>query len=417
MSTIESYTFDVRREPLVRPFGFKGGYFTEKWLVETTIHTDSGAEANGIGGLAVLWSAPELFFSRSEVGGNLLMASVAEEAVRMSTGRNTLNPVRLVEELIDPLWRYARTVTGIKSIPQTFVLNALVSLDTALWCMEAAVTGKGFDDLVTERYPQVLSERQSKLTRMPLIGFTTSESEVKDLLKAGAVVLKIKLGHPGNQTEMLEKDLARIETISRICRDYRTPHSASEEIMLYLDANGRYQTPEGVQRLADGIERMGVTDRVLVLEEPYPPESNESVASLPFRVAADESVHSPRDIEDRIALGYKAFALKPAGKTLSMTLEMASAAENSGCVLYVADSACTPRMVEWNKNVAARLPAFPELRIGAFESNGFQVYRSWERMMAAHPAVGAKWVVPDDEVFTLDGEYYERSGAVFETWS
>ncbi len=416
MSKIESYSLDVRREELVRPFGFKGGYFTEKWIVETKLTDEEGATATGIGGLAVLWSAPDLFFSRSEVGGNLIMAVVAEEAARMVRGRTTLNPVRLLETIVDPLVRYAREITDIKKLSETFVLNALVSLDTALWCLEAATSGKGFDDMVTGHYPRVLSERQSKLTRMPLVGFSTTEEEVRNLLDAGNVVLKIKLGQPGDQADMLEKDLTRLKTLAELSGEYRTPYSESGHIMLYLDANGRYTERETVQRLADGIERMGITSRILLLEEPYPPDSTESVVQLPFRVAADESVHSVRDVRKRIEQGYRAFALKPAGKTLSMTLEMASEAVKEDCLLYVADSACTPRMVEWNKNVAARLPSFPELKLGAFESNGFQIYRSWESMMLGHPATGSVWVEPRDEIFTLDGEYYARSGAVFETW-
>ena len=30
--SIQSVDLDVAREPLVRPFGFKGGFFREKWL-------------------------------------------------------------------------------------------------------------------------------------------------------------------------------------------------------------------------------------------------------------------------------------------------------------------------------------------------------------------------------------------------
>ena len=62
MLEIESYRFNLEREPLAKPFHFKGGFFTEKWVLVTSITSRGGIQATGLGGLAVLWSDPEVFF-------------------------------------------------------------------------------------------------------------------------------------------------------------------------------------------------------------------------------------------------------------------------------------------------------------------------------------------------------------------
>ena len=52
-------------------------------------------------------------------------------------------------------------------------------------------------------------------------------------------------------------------------------------------------------------------ERIVVLEEPFAEENTCDVRGLPVMVAADESAHSPEDVKKRIALGYRAIALKP----------------------------------------------------------------------------------------------------------
>jgi hypothetical protein len=61
MLEIKSYRFNFEREPLVKPFTFKGGFFTEKWVLVTSLTSRSGMQATGLGGLAVLWSDPDVF--------------------------------------------------------------------------------------------------------------------------------------------------------------------------------------------------------------------------------------------------------------------------------------------------------------------------------------------------------------------
>jgi hypothetical protein len=95
-------------------------------------------------------------------------------------------------------------------------------------------------------------------------------------------------------------------------------------------------------------------------------------------------------------------------------LEMVAAADRFGLHPFVADNACVPILVDWNKNMAGRLPAFPGLQGGIMETNGLENYgsRAWQRMLAEHPCAGARWLVPEGGGFALDDDFYTRSGGV-----
>jgi L-alanine-DL-glutamate epimerase-like enolase superfamily enzyme len=154
-------------------------------------------------------------------------------------------------------------------------------------------------------------------------------------------------------------------------------------------------------------------EQIIVLEEPFPEEVETDVSDLPVRVSADESLHRVNDINKRIDLGYRAMTLKPAGKTLSLCFEMGLAAYKRNVPCYVADSSCIPVLVDWNKNVAARLGTLPELKVGMIESNGAQFYRNWENLLQQHPAHGAQWLRPRNGIFYLDNNFYKTSGGIF----
>ena len=81
---------------------------------------------------------------------------------------------------------------------------------------------------------------------------------------------------------------------------------------------------------------------------------------------------------------------------------------------FCADLTVSPLLVEWNKNVAARLAPFPGLGIGLIETNGHQNYRNWETMRGYHPRAGAPWARTQRGVFELDADYYAQSGAVLQ---
>ncbi|MEP7258222.1 MAG: L-alanine-DL-glutamate epimerase, partial [Flavitalea sp.] len=79
---------------------------------------------------------------------------------------------------------------------------------------------------------------------------------------------------------------------------------------------------------------------------------------------------------------------------------------------FCADLTVNPILVEWNKNIAARLPPLPGLKTGLLETNGKQNYKYWDKMCSYNPANGASWTQINKGVFTLDREYYRESGGI-----
>ncbi len=154
---------------------------------------------------------------------------------------------------------------------------------------------------------------------------------------------------------------------------------------------------------------IGTFDQIALIEEPFPEEFD--IGDLPVRIAADESAHTDKDALARMQMGYRAMALKPIAKTLSMTLKIARLAHERGVPCFCADLTVNPILVEWNKAVAARLAPFPGL--GLVETNGHQNYRDWERMRSYLPLPAAVWTRATKGVFQLDADYYARSGGLF----
>jgi L-alanine-DL-glutamate epimerase-like enolase superfamily enzyme len=226
--------------------------------------------------------------------------------------------------------------------------------------------------------------------------------------------MKIKIGQPGTQAEMLEKDKARLSAIHAAIGGARTPHTANGKLPYYFDANGRYESKDLLLRLLDHAKAIGAFDQIALVEEPFPEELEIDISDIPARVAADESAHTDKDALARIQMGYKAIALKPIAKTFSMSLKIAQLAHERGVPCFCADLTVSPLLVEWNKNVAARLAPFPNLGLGLVETNGHQNYRNWETLRSYHSAPNAPWAQTKRGVFELDADYYARSGGVFE---
>ena len=411
---IDKADLDVSRQALVHPFGFKGGCFTEKWLTHVRLDSISGQTASSLGSLAILWADANVFLAHTETGGNLIMAAMLEYALMHAQGLRFNTPLDLLDQVFEPVHAYGRAITGRKDLSPTFTLNALVGLDNAAWVLCARERNMSvLDELVPTDLLPALRCRHDVLGIIPLISYALSTDHVEALAREGHAVFKIKIGAPGDVDEMLAKDKKRLSEIHAVLRDVRTPHTDCGMALYYLDANGRYPDAEHMLRLLDHAERLGMRDRILVLEEPYSEHSTQAVGDLGVRVAADESLHNMAALRQRIDLGYTAAALKPAGKTLSMTLRMVAEAHKHGIPCFVADSACVPRLLEWNKNVAARLPALPGVKIGLIESNGAQHYRSWQKMIDEHSCAGAPWIIPEQGVFQLDDDFFRQSGGVF----
>ncbi len=412
--TVKKYRFDFVREPLIRPFRIKGSSFTEKWTLVTALESSRGARAIGLGGTAVLWSDPAVFHSFSEAGGNGIMALMAERAAQLSLGREFLTPIEVIESIFPALHEYGRQMTGNPRLTKTFTLNTLVSLDLALWILYRAENGgRDFDSLVPPSCREALSCRAGQIAHVPVVSYDYPLEDLLRLVDGGHFILKIKLGQGGSPEEMLHKDGLRLREIHQALKDRNTPFSQNGKLIYYLDANGRYPDKTSLRRLVEMADREGMLDQIALVEEPFPEEVKVDVWDLPIRVAADESLHDESSVAERADLGYRALAMKPAGKTLSMSFKMAAEAHRRAVPCFVADNACIPVLVEWNKNFAARLDPFPGLSMNFLESNGEQNYRDWDRMVAEHPCAGAGWIRPAGGVYRLDEDFYRSSGGIF----
>ena len=108
-------------------------------------------------------------------------------------------------------------------------------------------------------------------------------------------------------------------------------------------------------------------------------------------------------------------ALKAIAKTLTMTMKIARAAYERNIPCFCADLTVNPILVEWNKNVAARLESFPGMgSLGLVESNGHQNYRNWNTMLDYHPRKDASWVHVNNGVYELNDEFYRTGGGIFD---
>jgi hypothetical protein len=387
---------------------------TEKWQIACYLESDSGQRAVGLCSQSVLWSDPAVFAACSEAAGNALMYAMLDEALRRVQDNSFRNPIELLHHLFPGTLEYGRRVTGKSDLRETFALMSLVSLDNAAWLLFAAENGIGsYDEMIPPEFQNLLTHRHRKIASVPLISYSVPLQQVRDLAAAGFFFLKIKIGQPGDPEEMLKKDKERLRQIHEAIGAIENPHIANGRPLYYLDANGRYQRKDHLLKLLDYAGTIGAYDQIAVVEEPFPETSEEDVSDFEVLIAADESAHTDRSARARIQMGYSALAVKGAAKTLSMTLEILQVAQEYGIPCFCADSAAIPILVDWNKNLAARLAPFPGLAMGLLESNGPQNYARWKELTAYHPCAGASWTIPADGVFHLDADFYARSGGIY----
>lgn len=404
------------REPLVRPFGFKGGYMTEIWQTVALMESGSGMRQVGVGTQNVLWSDAAVFADHSETGGNALMYALTERALQMVEGQSFTSPVELLEQVWRDVLDYGTSVTNNPKLRETFALNALVPFDNAAWLLYAHENGIGsFDEMIPEAYRPGLSYRHAHVASIPTIGTTIPVEEMEELVEDGYFFLKLKFGSPGTQQEMLEKDKERLTLIHRAIGETETTATESGKIPYYIDFNGRYESKDTVMRLLDHARQIGAFDQIAVLEEPFPEEMTIDVSDVPVPVVADESAHTEADVVERIEMGYGGIALKAAAKTLSMTMKMAQVAHERGVPCFVADLTVNPILVDWNKNVAARLAPFPGFKVGLLENNGRQNYLRWEEMRKHHPYGFAEWTEAKNGLFETDATFFQLSGGILAT--
>lgn len=403
------------REKLIRPFGFKGGYLTELWQVASKLNSASGISKTGIATQSVLYGDADLFASRTEAEGNELMYTVVKNALEMIRQTPFTTPVDLLDAIFPELVDRAKKITGKDDLNINFVYNALISTDNAAWLLYAAENKyKNFDEMIPAVYKSGLSHRNDKIAIMYQVPYGMPMQYLKDAAAAGYFVFKIKTGHPGRQIEMLQKDMERLTQIHEVLKNLRTNQTASGKLIYTMDANARYERKELLLRYLDHARKIGAFEHILFYEEPLTESNDENVSDLGVRIAADESVHDEACAVRRIEQGYGAMVLKGIAKTLSLSMKIAKLAAEKQIPCLCADLTVNPILVDWNKNLTARLMPFPGIGMGFMETNGDMNYRNWKNMLGHHPLTGASWTQAKNGVFELNDEYYERSGGIFE---
>ena len=388
--TVAFSGLSCEHEPLVRPFGFKGGYLSELWQAIACLESQSGVRGIGLGTQSVLWSDAAIFTSRTEKDGNELMLSLTRRALELAKGRSFTTPFGLLDDIFPEVLAYGRKLSGRSDLRPTFALNALVAVDNAAWVLYARENGfTTFDEAVPGEWRGGIPAHHGRCAMIPLLTYGTPLDEVRRLVAEGCFFFKIKIGQPGTQEEMLMKDCARVSELHEVLEEVRTSDSDSGRACYYFDANGRYERKETLLRFVDHLKRIGAYERTVLVEEPFDEFNEIDVHDIPLRLVADESAHTVEDAERRMDMGYRAMALKPIAKTMSMSLKIAAAAAKRNVPCFCADLTVNPVLVEWNRAVAERLPQFPGLGdLGLLESNGAQNYRNWERMKADVPCGG-----------------------------
>ncbi|MEP6756149.1 MAG: hypothetical protein ABJA67_11665 [Chthonomonadales bacterium] len=130
-----------------------------------------------------------------------------------------------------------------------------------------------------------------------------------------------------------------------------------------------------MHRLIDHLGKIGALEQTILLEEPFPEHDQTDVRQFPILIVADESAGLPAETIEKLDQGYGAVALKPAAKTLSVSLQVAKICRERGAHAFCADLTVNPILVDWNKNVAGRLAPLPGFSGGLLETNGFQNYK------------------------------------------
>lgn len=167
-------------------------------------------------------------------------------------------------------------------------------------------------------------------------------------------------------------------------------------------------------RFLDHTKKIGAFEHIVFIEEPLTERNEENVADVGIRVAADESAHDDSGTLRRLEQGYGALALKGIAKTLSISMKMAKLADERKVPCLCADLTVNPILIDWHKNLAARIAPFPGLDMGIMETNGHLNYLKWQTMVSYHPRKGSSWMKAQKGVFELNDEFYKKSGGIFE---
>ncbi|MDP3469917.1 MAG: enolase C-terminal domain-like protein [Daejeonella sp.] len=406
---------DFEREKLIRPFGFKGGYLTELWQVASRMQSESGVSGIGIGTQSVLYGDADLFSRHSETVGNAMMYDLVNKSLEHVKKTPFKTPIELIDKILPFVVQDGKKITGKQDLNLNFVYNALVGVDNAAWITYAAENKfSSFETMIPEPYKKALSHRNEKIAIMYQIPYGMPMEDLKNAVKQGYFVFKIKTGAPGSQSEMLKADMSRLSLIHETLKNMRTGQTPDGKLIYTMDANARYEKKETLLRYLDHARKIGAFDQILLIEEPLNENNDESVADIDLRIGADESVHDEQSAIKRLDQGYKVMVLKGIAKTLSLSVKIAKLAADRNVPCMCADLTVNPILIDWNKNLAAHLAPFPVINMGMMETNGDMNYVNWKNMVNYHPAAHASWMIPKNGVFELNSDFYERSGGIFE---
>lgn len=413
--TLTDTASTFEREALVRPFGFKGGYLTELWQVISRLRSSSGKEGVGLATQSVLYGDAALFSSLSETEGNTLMYGVTMEAMKIAKTMSFHNPVELLELVLRQFAESASVITGRDNLNANFIYNALVSVDNAAWLLYAAENGYlSFDEMIPSEYKNAVSHHNDKIAIMYQVPYGMPMTELEAAVDQGYFVIKIKTGAPGSQEDMLQADMDRLSLIHTTLQHKRTSNTETGRLWYSMDANARYEKKETLLRYLDHAEKIGAMEQVLLYEEPLIESNREEVGDIGIRIAADESAKDEQSALQRLELGYGAVVLKGIAKTLSASLKIARLAFQKNVPCFCSDLTVNPVLVDWHKNLAARLAPFPGIGMGLMETNGDSNYQHWEKMCRYHTEAAATWAMRTNGVFELNDDFYQKSGGIFD---
>jgi len=412
---IVSTQTNFEREKLIRPFGFKGGFLTELWQIASRMQSDSGISRIGLATQSVLYGDSELFSRHSENDGNGLMYDLVKKSLARVEKTPFSTPIELLDTILPGVIEDGKRITGKDDLNLNFIYNALISVDNAAWLTYAAENKiSSFEGMIPQKYKKALSHRNKKIAIMYQIPYGMPMEDLRNAVKQGYFVFKIKTGAPGSQSEMLQADIERLSLIHETLKNYRTEQTENGKLIYTMDANARYEKKETLLRYLDHARKIGAYDQILLIEEPLNEKNEESVADIDLRIGADESVHDEQSAIKRLDQGYKVMVLKGIAKTLSLSIKIAKLAADRNIPCMCADLTVNPILIDWNKNLAAHLEPFPMINMGMMETNGDMNYINWKQMVNYHPAAHASWTIPKNGVFELNTEFYARSGGLFD---
>ncbi len=407
---------NFEREKLVRPFGFKGGYLSELWQTVSSIESASGHQKIGLATQSVLYGDADLFAAHSEASSNALMFALTEKSLQIARKTPFETPIDLLEKILPDVMEAGKLLTGKANLNPNFAYNALVSVDNAAWLLYAAEHQlKDFEAMVPPTYRSALAQRNKKIAIMYQVPYGMPVGEIQQAVRQGYFVIKIKMGQPGNEDEMLQKDMARLSEVHAALKNMETGQTPDGKLIYTLDANGRYEQKESIHRFISHADKIGALNQILLFEEPLAENNQENVADMGLIMAADESIHDEADAIRRLEQGYGALVLKGIAKTLSLSMKIAKLAYERNVPCLCADLTVNPILMSWHQNLAARLLPFPGLKgMGMMETNGDMNYVNWKTMLSYHPQSKASWLERKNGVFALNDDFYQTSGGIFE---